>query len=668
MHPKNAKRSKLFSISLRSLRDIKFVMSELPIIFDHSMKILKNISGIIHSQWLRTIPIAFVFIFTTSCGKPSASSKSNSRPNKAAVSQEEVNTNDEVQTVTAALVSPRNPRPGEVFRVLVTGSRTVQQVKIQVTSPAGNIEYMKSRSGEGLPFWQIAEFKAGAAGKYQVTFRTNNSTVVQQDFWVIAKAAQSSSNVVWNTVKGWDASTEDLYSAWVNALFNEADERASWTALHEVTQNKSRNFLYNYLSLNEDDSAGKEHVLMQPDCADNPFYLRAYFAWKVGLPFGFHECDRGYLGKPPRTGRWVTNEIQLSGSPARKFNTFVRMVANGVHSGTARTALNDESSDYYPVPLAPDALRPGVVFADPYGHTLILVNKVAQTGKTPGVLLAVDAQPDGTVGIKRFWKGNFLFNTSEVIGEPGFKAFRPIVLKGGKYRLLTSKEIGADPGMVPFSLQQKNMKSEAFYHTMDRIINPKPLDPEAALLDLIQALYEQLTVRITSVSNGEAYMKSHPGAVIPMPGSAVGVFQTGGQWEDFSTPNRDLRLLIAMDAVLDFPDKIVRSPEDYKLPLLKKPESVRKDLEELMAKKLTELTITYVRTNGTEQKLTMGEILKRKAAFEAAYNPNDGIEIRWGAPEGSDERSTCKRRVPPAQLERMKAVSVWFHRRLHPPT
>jgi len=654
--------------SLRALRDIKFVMSELPIIFDHSMEIRKTDSGIIMSQWLRTIPIAFVFFFTTSCGKPSSSSKAISGANKAVVSQEEANTNDEVQSVTAVLVSPRNPRPGEVFKVLVTGSRTVQQAKIQVTSPAGNIKYIKSRSGEGLPFWQIAEFKAGATGKYQVTFRTNNSSVVQQDFWVTAKAAQSGSNAVWITVKGWDAGTEDLYSAWVNALFNGADERASWTALHEVTQNKGRNFLYNYLSLNEDDSVGKDHVLMQPDCADNPFYLRAYFAWKLGLPFGFHECDRGYLGKPPRTGRWVTNEIQLSGSPVRKFNTFVRMVANGVHSGTARTALNDESSDYYPVPLAPDALRPGVVFADPYGHTLILVNKIAQTGNTPGVLLSVDAQPDGTVGIKRFWKGNFLFNTSEMIGEPGFKAFRPIVVKGGKYRLMTSKEIGADPGMVPFSMQQKNMKSEAFYHAMERIINPKPLDPEAALLDLVQALYEQLTVRITSVSNGEAYMKSHPGAVIPMPGSAAGVFQTGGQWEDFSTPNRDLRLLIAMDAVLDFPDKIVRSPEDYKLPLLKKPESVRKDLEELLAKKLTELTITYIRTNGTEQKLTMGEILKRKAAFEAAYNPNDGIEIRWGAPDGSDERSTCKRRVPPAQLEKMKAVSVWFHKRLHPPT
>ena len=51
-----------------------------------------------------------------------------------------------------------------------------------------------------------------------------------------------------------------------------------------------------------------------------------------------------------------------------------------------------------------------------------------------------------------------------------------------------------------------------------------------------------------------------------------------------------------------------------------------------------------------------------------AYNPNDGVEIRWGAPENSEERSSCKRRVPAAQLEKMRTVRRWFQKRLHPPT
>jgi len=631
------------------------------------MEVKNNIPGITVRLLLRTFFIAVIFLGISSCGNRSTGDKNQSISKPSVDLPEEVNADDETQAVVALLVSPKNPCPGQIFRILVTGGKNIRKAKIAVNSPGGSIESEKSRNGDGLPFWRIDEFKAESEGKYHVSL-TGNATG-DLDFLVTGKSSQSSSNSVWNTERGWDSETEALYSAWINALFYDADERSSWTALHEVTQNRDRNLLYNHLSLDEEDPTGKIRVLMQPDCADNPFYLRAYFAWKLGLPFGFHECDRGYLGRAPKTGRWITNESILSkSSPIQKFNIFLRMVMNGVHSGTARTALNDESSDYYPVPLTKEALRPGVVFADPYGHTLILVRWVPQSRDSPGMLLSVDAQPDGTVGIKRFWKGNFLFTTSEVIGDPGFKAFRPIVVNNGKLRLLKTDEITAKSGLIPFSLQQKGMTSNAFYHTMERIINPKPLDPETALLDLIQALNEQLIVRITSVANGEAYMKSHPGAVIPMPGRPAGVFQAGGQWEDFSTPNRDLRLLIAMDAVLDFPDKIVRSPDDFKLPIFQSPEHVKKNLEALLEKKLSELSITYTRSNGTEQRLTIAEILKRREAFEMAYNPNDGIEIRWGAPDNCEERSTCHRHVSADQLGKMRSVRVWFQKRLHPPT
>jgi hypothetical protein len=203
---------------------------------------------------------------------------------------------------------------------------------------------------------------------------------------------------------------------------------------------------------------------------------------------------------------------------------------------------------------------------------------------------------------------------------------------------------------------------------MERLINPKPLDPESALLNQIDALHEQLLVRVNSVANGENYMKQHQRTVIPMPSSATGIFLAGGQWENFSTPNRDLRLLIAMDAVLDFPDLIVRSPGDYDISGFGAPEKAKNKLQSILDKKSSELSISYTRTNGTVQKLTLGEILKRRDSFEMTYNPNDGVEIRWGAPEGSEEISTCRRHAPHAQIETMKAVRKWFHKRLHPPT
>ena len=629
------------------------------------MKIQRLLPELIFRRLFALLPVALVFIAVTACGDRTSSGKSSAENKNAAANQDEYYDNGVSQALPALILSPKFPRPGQAFRIMAVGDKSI--LKSKITSPAITLESLGIRSGEGLPFWRIETFHGLPEGKYRITLQ-NGSSNMHLDIQVTSQPVSASGSGVWQAEKSWDAASEELYAAWVNALFYEADERSSWRALDEVTQNKERNFLFNHLSLNEDEPADKNRVLMQPDCADNPFYLRAYFSWKLGLPFGYHECDRGYLGKAPRTGKWVTNEAGLSGSPTRKFNTFVRIVANGVHSGTARTSLSDENSDYYPVPLTSASLRPGVVYADPYGHTLILVRRITQTSDVPGVLLSVDAQPDGTVGIKRFWKGNFLFNTIEVVGEPGFKSFRPIVVENGKYRLLKTEEINATAGLVPFSMQQKGLDAGVFYHSMERIINPKPLDPETALLDLIQALHEQLIVRITSVSNGEAYMKSHTGEVIGMPGSPAGVFQAGGQWEDFSTPNRDLRLLIAMDAILEFPDKIVRSPEDFKIPALQSPEHIKKKLEELLSKKLSELSITYTRTNGTEQKLTLAELLNRREAFEVAYNPNDGIEIRWGAPENSEERSSCKRRVSATQLARMNATRPWFHKRLHPPT
>jgi hypothetical protein len=638
------------------------------VIFKSKMSIIKTIAGINIRSLISGLIIPLIFnCIASSCDRPAQ--KSGLVSSEMSDSTKESRTPDDYQSVNTMLVLPKNPGPGEPFRILATGGENIRKAQIIVSGPSGSLASLKSNIGEELPYWRIEDFAGSPAGKYKVILTADKKVIGNLEFIISPSVVTPQTGVVWKTLQGWDSSTEAIYSAWINALFHGCDEHSSWPALHEVTQNPNQNFLYNYLSLGEDDPKGKIRLIMQPDCADNPFYLRAYFAWKLGLPFGYHVCDRGSLVHNPKTGQWITNETSSSKThPVLAFNAYLRRVADGVHSGTARIALDDENSDYYPVSLEHGDLRPGIVFADPYGHTLILVSWVPQTNEHPGLLLSVDAQPDGTVGIKRFWKGNFLFNTSGVIGEPGFKAFRPIALHDGDPSLMKNKELTASAGFVPFSLQQRKMKTDVFYHTMERLINPKPLDPETALLDLIQALYEQLMVRVTSVANGEAYIKLHPGTVIPMPSTAAGIFQAGGQWEDFSTPNRDLRLLIAMDAVLDFPDLIVRSPEDYNISSLVSPERVKKNLQSFLDQKGSELSISYIRTNGSLQKLIVAEILKRRDAFEMAYNPNDGIEIRWGAPENSDERATCNRHAPSKQIETMRSVRMWFHKRLHPPT
>ena len=55
-----------------------------------------------------------------------------------------------------------------------------------------------------------------------------------------------------------------------------------------------------------------------------------------------------------------------------------RSVRSGVHSATGRTHPEDPETDLYPVALERNALPPGTVYADPYGHVLILTKWFAQ--------------------------------------------------------------------------------------------------------------------------------------------------------------------------------------------------------------------------------------------------------------------------------------------------
>ncbi|MCR4396196.1 MAG: hypothetical protein NUW07_05630 [Candidatus Saccharicenans sp.] len=564
-------------------------------------------------------------------------------------------------------VSPHVPRPMAGFRVVVVSEREIPVGKLKVTlrpEEGEKTELELKKKGGGPPFWAWWQGRAPGSGLYTLEVQLERRLRQSRQIRVaVGSLGREPGSTFWQTEDSWDREWENLYSAWLEALFLEAGEKDSWPDLDTILKQPERNFLHNHLGQGEDDD-----LSLKPDCADNPFFLRAYFSWKNRLPFGFHQCSRGSLWRPPEVGRWFHNELPSGpGDETRKFTRLMRLVMDMVHSGTGRTALAEENSDYFPLPLARDWLRPGSVFADPYGHTLVIVRWLPQTESQPGILLAVDAQPDGTVGLKRFWKGNFLFATEEVVGQPGFKVFRPIVRTPGGLKLMSNREIQESSDYGNYSLEQLGLDRELFYSRMERLINPRPLDPETALKELFQALYEQLLVRVESVENGEKYFRANPGQVIPMPSGAA-VFLASGPWEDFSTPNRDLRLLIAMDTIDEFPDKVARHPEMYRTRPSEKPEAIQARLKELSAQLARSLKISYPRSDGRQQTLTLEEILKRKEAFEMGYNPNDCPEIRWGAPAGSEEMSSCRRRAPAWQRERMEQLRVWFKKRLHPPT
>jgi hypothetical protein len=328
--------------------------------------------------------------------------------------------------------------------------------------------------------------------------------------------------------------------------------------------------------------------------------------------------------------------------------------------------LTDDNTDYYPVPLTQDTLRPGTVYADPYGHLLVLARRVTQSGEAAGVFFAVDGQPDGTVARKRFWRGNFLFAQDPALGGPGFKHFRPIVReKNGTLRRLTNDEIAKNPQYGDFSLEQSKLGVEDFYDRMDDVMSPAPLDPMRAMKEAITSLEEQVKARVTSVENGRKFQGSGRGDA-EMPDGAS-IFETTGAWEDFATPARDLRLLIAIDVVRGYPDRVARRPERYAMPQGKSVAQVKAELESVLASELAARKFAYARTDGSAWTLALKDVIDRAPALEMAYNVNDCVELRWGASERSEEASTCRRHASSLQRAKMAEYRPWFQERRRPP-
>ena len=603
----------------------------------------------------------------------------------------------------AVLSSPIAPWRGAPLRVVFASEEPLEG-ELSLIAPDGRIATKSRERHGGPPYSWFVEVASPAPGTWHAQLgrdgASSDCSTITRDIAVRRDQpppAHATEGSVWPLRDTWNRGTESLYSAWIEKLFDAPLEaEPSWSALHEVLRDKSRNFLFNHLGLHEDEKA----IIYRPDCADLPYFLRAYFAFKVGLPFGYSKCTRGGGGEPPKCLQWwnIQNEEpppappeQATASagpfgifdepiappavrlPARPqglvpgFGYYLgRTVADGVQSGNGRTAANDNNTDYYPVALKEETLRPGTIYADPYGHVLVLARRVPQSNDAAGILLAVDAQPDGTVARKRFWRGNFLFAQDPSLGSPGFKRFRPIVREGSRgLRRLTNGEIAKNPQYGDFSLEQTQLGVEDFYDRMDDVMSPRPLDPLRAMKQAITSFEEQVKARVTSVENGRKFQNSARGDA-DMPDGAS-LFETTGSWEDFATPSRDLRLLIATDVVRGFPDRVARRPERYAMPEEKSVAEVKAELESVLASELSARKFSYTRSDGSAWTLVLKDVFDRAADLEMAYNPNDCVELRWGAPDKSEEASTCKRHASSAQRAKMAEYRAWFHERRRPP-
>jgi len=205
----------------------------------------------------------------------------------------------------AVLPSPLTPWRGAPLRVIIAVEKPFEG-ELSLIAPDGSVAARSRERHGGPPYFWLAEVKSPAAGTWRATLTRGLAPcgAISRDIAVRADAPPRPGSVagsVWPLRAAWSRATENLFSAWIETLFDAPlGEELSWPALHVGLRDRSRNFLFNHLGLGEDELK----MVLRPDCADLPYFLRAYFAFKMGLPFGYAKCTRGGAGEGPKCYEW----------------------------------------------------------------------------------------------------------------------------------------------------------------------------------------------------------------------------------------------------------------------------------------------------------------------------------------------------------------------------
>jgi hypothetical protein len=423
---------------------------------------------------------------------------------------------------------------------------------------------------------------------------------------------------VWPPVNRWNDRMEEEYSAFV-ARLGAAVAARRCGRMDVCLRNPEINSLY--------DSASDGRLNLDVDCADLPYILRAYFAFKRRLPFGYVSVVAGWGADPRymlrvRPVQW--RAWQQASTPRR----FLRDLAGSVHSGMYRVPPTEEAGDLYPTAVTREAIRPGTAYYDPNGHVLV-VTEVRQDGS----IYLMDGHPDGSMTYKRFGEA-FAIGTARLGG--GFKNFRPLRWDGAQLTRASNAELphydGAsqwDPAVWQAGLPADTARGRGgLYHrwVRARMASPDAVqDPVNEVREQARALCNDVTDRVYAVDLALAegvHRRPHPSSL------PWNIYGTTGDWETWSTPSRDARLKAAFQELYD---TVAATPEG----------AARDAMRDAWDQETSRASCRfgYTRTDGARQELTMSEVLDRLWAL--SFDPYHCPELRWGAPEGTPERASC---------------------------
>lgn len=357
---------------------------------------------------------------------------------------------------------------------------------------------------------------------------------------------------------------------------------------------------------------------LSPDCADLPYLIRAYVAYKLRLPFSYVSEISGKGGDQRYSrGNKPTKfkDQDYFSSPQQLFSQVTL-----VNSGYFRMDASCETSDHYPIKINKKNLTPGTIYYDPDGH-VALVAKVLDNGR----IRLIDAHPDKS--ISKPWFGSKFSKGSKNNGG-GFKKWRQIRYTSDGRTVRTQnhnlKDYSAtDQYQKSYSI---NGQSGIGYHEYVRLAmasSNSHSDPLQEFIFMMQDIYEDIKYRALAVEvaiQKGCHLKPHPGKL------PYNIYGTDGIWEELSTPSRDARLKVAFREFYDTTRQMVMKAEQYDPKMAKAlAYNFLLKYDELAPR----LCITYVNSAGRSVYLNFSDINKR--LFDLSFDPYHSIEYRWGA-------------------------------------
>jgi len=401
-------------------------------------------------------------------------------------------------------------------------------------------------------------------------------------------------------------------------------------------------------------------IYFRADCADLPYVLRAYYAWKRGLPFSYVSAvsPRGHARdiRYSKNGNAVVGRRDvLSGSMSGY--ALLEELRDEISSATYRMHpdLDDPVPDLYSPAISAKSIRPGTLIYDPNGH-VATVYRVDPDGR----INYVDAHPDNSM-TRGFYDLRFVRSRPGM--GAGFKNWRSAILQNA-----TRRSDGVYVGghiALPRNAQIADFSDEQYFGNGPRPpddsqwgaggfkLNGEYLDyydfvratlaggklefdPVKEIHDLVDSNCADLQYRAEAVDLSiAAGLQNRP----QPPRLPANIYGTDGDWETYSTPSRDARLKTAFKALRDEAQRFVSLYRKNDPKLVYRGSDLVADMMAAYDQEAAKCSITYMRTDGS--RVTLGYEDARRRLFAMSFDPYQCIERRWGARD-ENELSTCR--------------------------